>query len=132
MTPLDLRVEARAILQLSLADTFRALTVETARLKHGDALIMCDGEAIALWARVVWRLLSGERRHEWLLQPVGYVGHYTGSEIRTMRSMPRIGAPQTPPPPPRRDLEVSRAAGQLGGRRTRENRALARFRKFPR
>lgn len=49
-----------------------AVPLDEARRHHLHAVALGDAEAVALWARVVWRILGRQREHQWLHQPVGY------------------------------------------------------------
>ena len=84
MTVPELRARARAVLAGTLA-----LDADEVRRAHNLACLFRDEEAIALWARVVWRSLAGDGRYDWLRKPAG------GGSTRTDWSV----APAAHPPP---------------------------------
>ena len=71
MIAYQLRDRARTLLYCPRADMVTSITLGGARLCHAEAVECRDEEAIALWARIIWRLvLEQDRRYEWLERPV--------------------------------------------------------------
>lgn len=67
----------------------REVELPEAREMHQHAVELGDDEAVALWSRVIWRLLVDLEEYRWLAEPLpAYLCRETGAHVTVLLSRP--------------------------------------------
>jgi hypothetical protein len=111
VTGAEFRARARLVLGGMLV-----LDADEVRRAHNLACLLGDEEAVALWARVIWKALAGDARYDWLRRPAGVRSKPTDWSVEPVDHPPPRPIRPPPMPPAKRYCTLCRKWGDHDGR----------------